>query len=112
MRPARLRFGRQVRRTVERIRLLRSWVHEIKDDGYRTRLALNGKTSRAFTRNGFDRTETYAPVLASARALRCRSAILDGEMCVQGANGVTSFRALRSAIKVSPANSCCSPSTS
>ena len=30
------------------------WVHEIKYDGYRTQLALNGKASRAFTRNGFD----------------------------------------------------------
>ena len=78
------------------------WVHEIKYDGYRTQLALNGKATRAFTRNGFDWTATYAPVLASARALRCRSAILDGEMCVQGTDGVTSFRALRSAIKGGP----------
>ncbi len=75
-----------------------AWVHEIKYDGYRTQLAIAEKDSRAFTRNGYDWTDKYGIVVAAARALKCRSAVIDGEMCVQNAAGVTDFRALRSAI--------------
>ena len=80
----------------------KEWLHEIKYDGYRTQLAIEGQMIRAFTRNGHDWSDRYVPVIASARALRCRSAILDGEMCVQAASGVTDFAALRSAIKGAP----------
>lgn len=78
------------------------WLHEIKFDGYRTVLTISGKDVHAYTRNGFDWTEKYGPVVASALALRCRSAIIDGEMCVQDAAGVTDFGALRRAVKTSP----------
>ena len=78
------------------------WIHEIKYDGYRTQLALDGKACRAFTRNGHDWAAKYGLVVAAARALRCRSAIIDGEMCVQNAAGVTDFKALRSAIRSAP----------
>ncbi len=78
------------------------WIHEIKYDGYRTQLALFDKVAQAFTRNGFDWTAKYEPVVAAARALRCQSAIIDGEMCVQNAAGVTDFKAFRSAIKSAP----------
>ncbi len=79
-----------------------TWVHEIKYDGYRTQLAIAGKDSRAYTRNGYDWTDKYGIVVAVARALKCRSAVIDGEMCVQNAAGVTDFKVLRSAIKRSP----------
>ena len=79
-----------------------AWVHEIKYDGYRTQLAIAGKESRAYTRNGFDWTEKYIAVVTSARALRCRSAVIDGEMCVQDEAGLTSFSGLRRAIKGAP----------
>lgn len=78
------------------------WLHEIKYDGYRTQLAISGKATQAFTRNGYDWTQRYAPVVTSARALRCKSAILDGEMCVQNADGVTDFSALRRSIVSAP----------
>ena len=74
------------------------WVHEIKYHGYRTQLAIAGKDSRAYTRNGYDWTDKYGIVIAAAKALKCRSAVIDGEMCVQNADGVTDFKALRSAI--------------
>ena len=79
-----------------------AWVHEIKYDGYRTQLVTAGKNSRAYTRNGYDWTDKYGIVVAAAKALKCRSAVIDGEMCVQNAAGVTDFKALRSAIKRSP----------
>ncbi len=78
------------------------WIHEIKYDGYRTQIALTSKVAQAFTRNGHDWTAKYEPVVAAAQALRCRSAIIDGEMCVQNAAGVTDFKALRSAIRSAP----------
>ena len=79
-----------------------AWVHEIKYDGYRTQLAIAGTDSRAYTRNGYDWTDKYGIVVAAARALNCRSAVIDGEMCVQNAAGITDFKALRSAIRRSP----------
>ena len=46
------------------------WIHEIKHDGYRTLLAIDGE-ARAFTRNGYDWTERYRPIVnaASVRAI-------------------------------------------
>lgn len=78
------------------------WIHEIKYDGYRTQLALARKVAQAFRRNGHDCTEKYGLVVAAAQALRCRSAIIDGEICVQSAAEVTDFKALRSAIRSTP----------
>ena len=53
---------------------------------------------------GFDWTERYAPVIASARALRyrCSSAVIDGEMCVQDANGITNYHAFKKAMVSQP----------
>ena len=80
------------------------WLHEMKFDGYRTQLQVSGKTIALFTRNGHDWTEKYGPVAESARALKIKRAVIDGEMCVQTENGVTDFGALRSSIKRAPQN--------
>src|SRR6478609_9006048 len=50
------------------------WVHEIKYDGYRTQLAVDGADSRAFTRNGHDWSRRYGLLLADAATLRCKTA--------------------------------------
>ena len=78
------------------------WVHEIKYDGYRTQVVIEAKSARAFTRNGFDWTAKYGPIIEAAGALKCRSAIIDGEVAVQAPGGVTDFRALRRSIGSSP----------
>lgn len=78
------------------------WVHEMKFDGYRTLLTMRGRDVHAYTRNGNDWTAKYALVVEVARALKCRSAILDGEMCVQNAAGITDFAALRRSIRSAP----------
>jgi bifunctional non-homologous end joining protein LigD len=74
------------------------WIHEIKHDGYRTQLVIAGGRTRAFTRNGHDWTDKYAPVVAVAERLGCRSAVIDGELVVQDERGVSDFAALRRAI--------------
>ena len=68
------------------------WVHEIKYDGYRTQLAVDGAESRAFTRNGHDWSRRYGQLLAEAATLRCKTAIIDGEVIVQNERGISDFK--------------------
>ncbi len=79
-----------------------AWLHEIKYDGYRTQLVIDAGRVRAFTRNGYDWSDRYLPIVDAARSLRCRSAIIDGELCVQGPDGVTDYAALLRAIGSAP----------
>jgi ATP-dependent DNA ligase len=48
------------------------WIHEIKYDGFRTQLIIDGSGVRAFTRNGFDWSGKYGRVLAAARSNEVR----------------------------------------
>jgi ATP-dependent DNA ligase len=50
----------------------KSWIHEIKHDGYRLIVHRDGKRVRLFTRNGFDSSDRY-PLITEA-ALRNRNA--------------------------------------
>src|SRR3954447_15065569 len=78
------------------------WIHEIKYDGYRTLIALDGDRCRAFIRNGNDWSSSYSRVIEVCGRLACKSAVIDGEMVVQDENGLTDFNALRSAIYKAP----------
>lgn len=70
------------------------WIHEIKQDGYRTQVIIEGGIGRAFSRRGHDWSEKYRLVLESAVRLKCRSAIIDGEMIVPNAAGASDYAAL------------------
>ena len=70
------------------------WIHEIKHDGYRTQIIVQDGEARAFTRNGFDWTERYHPIVTDAERLACQSAIIDGEMIVQDERGRSDFHSL------------------
>jgi bifunctional non-homologous end joining protein LigD len=76
------------------------WIHEVKHDGYRTLLIIERRKARAYTRNGFDRTERYLGIANAAAKLDCRSAVIDGEVIVQNKSGVSDFDALKSATRV------------
>ena len=78
------------------------WLHEIKYDGYRTQIVIAAGAARAFTRNGHDWSDKYAPIVQAALRLKCRSAVLDGEMIVQDAEGRSDYGALRRAIGSQP----------
>ena len=56
------------------------WIHEVKHDGYRTLLAVQRGSVVAYTRNGFDWTDRYPRIVEAAGRLRCKSAMLDGEV--------------------------------
>jgi bifunctional non-homologous end joining protein LigD len=78
------------------------WIHEIKHDGFRTLIGIAGKDARAFTRSGLDWSDKYQRVIDACRKLRCRSALIDGEIIVQDEKGVSDFAALRAAIEWEP----------
>lgn len=74
------------------------WAHEIKYDGYRTIARIDGGKVQLFTRNQHDWTHRYRTVAKALEKLDCKSAILDGEMVVQDARGVTSIALLEQAL--------------
>jgi bifunctional non-homologous end joining protein LigD len=75
------------------------WLHEIKLDGYRTMAYIAAERVRLMTRNGLDWTGYYGDLANAFQDLRCRQAILDGEVVVQDAAGVTSVPALEQALE-------------
>jgi bifunctional non-homologous end joining protein LigD len=76
----------------------KGWLHEIKFDGYRTVAFIEDGEVKLFTRNKHDWTHRYQPVAAALRGLKCKSAIIDGEMTVQDARGATSIAILEGAL--------------
>nr|WP_246352614.1 RNA ligase family protein [Sphingomonas xinjiangensis] len=78
------------------------WIHEVKYDGYRTQLVIDGGEVRAYTRNGHDRTKDYRLIVEAASGLSCRRAIIDGEIVLQDQHGRCDFTGLRSAITRAP----------
>jgi bifunctional non-homologous end joining protein LigD len=75
------------------------WVHEIKFDGYRMQARLERGKVRLLTRKGLDWTEKFPNVAAAVAALPARSALIDGEVVVEDARGVSSFSSLQAALK-------------
>lgn len=74
------------------------WLHEPKLDGYRLLCRVDEGRVSLFTRRGNDWTERFPALAESARALRCRSAVLDGEAVIFDAGGISNFQRLQAAI--------------
>ncbi|HEY7765189.1 MAG TPA: ATP-dependent DNA ligase [Aestuariivirgaceae bacterium] len=75
------------------------WIHEIKHDGFRTLLRIDGGDNGAYSRGGHDWSDKYGRLIEAASKLKCRSALIDGEVIVQDKNGLSDFAALRAAIE-------------
>jgi bifunctional non-homologous end joining protein LigD len=73
------------------------WQHETKFDGYRALAALGIGGPRLFTRSGNDWTDRFAPLVPAFAALRCASALIDGEVMAAHAKG-SPFSALQAAL--------------
>jgi bifunctional non-homologous end joining protein LigD len=73
------------------------WLHEIKLDGYRILAGIEGGKARLVSRNGNDWTQRFAAVAEAVGPIAAESALLDGEVAVLDARGITSFHALQSA---------------
>jgi bifunctional non-homologous end joining protein LigD len=74
------------------------WIHEIKYDGYRALLALDGGDAHLTTRRGNDWTARFQPIATAAADLSARQALVDGEVVVQEPDGTTSFQALQNVL--------------
>ena len=84
------------------------WLHELKLDGYRMQARIGvstkskskgGRPVVLFTRSGLDWTPRMKQVAASLAQLPVESAVLDGEVVVLDAAGLSSFAELQAAFQ-------------
>lgn len=71
------------------------WLHEIKFDGYRLQARLKDGKARLLTRSGLDWTDRLAALAKTLSALPAASALIDGELVVEGGTGASDFSALQ-----------------
>jgi len=72
------------------------WAHEIKLDGYRLQLRVEGGRAVLLTRKGLDWTERFASIARAAEALP--DCLIDGEAVALNREGVSDFSALQAAL--------------
>ncbi|MDB5740967.1 MAG: dependent ligase [Alphaproteobacteria bacterium] len=73
-----------------------NWVHEVKFDGYRMQLHVEGGKAKLFTRKGLDWTAKFGAI--AKVAARLPDCIIDGEICALDHNGAPDFAALQAAL--------------
>lgn len=71
------------------------WVYEEKYDGYRILAYKEGRDVTLSSRNGKDRTETFAKVAKAVGSLPEDTLLLDGEVVVFDRRGVSHFQLLQ-----------------
>ena len=71
------------------------WIYEEKYDGYRILAYKEGDRVTLVSRNGNDRTDTYASVARAIRQLRARKLLLDGEVVAFDSHGISRFQLLQ-----------------
>jgi bifunctional non-homologous end joining protein LigD len=75
-----------------------AWVHEIKFDGYRLLARIEGSDTRLVTRAHNDWTDKFSSIAEALGGLRCRNALLDGELVNQDPEGGMTFHGLQQAL--------------
>jgi bifunctional non-homologous end joining protein LigD len=71
-----------------------NWRHEVKWDGYRVSIVIDGGKATVRTRRGLDWTHRFKGIAAAAGELSCRNAVIDGEAVVLDAEGHSDYAAL------------------
>jgi bifunctional non-homologous end joining protein LigD len=71
------------------------WLHELKLDGYRIGVFVERDGVRLMSRRGTEWTRDFPELVASARKLRSRDTVIDGEVVMLTEGGVSSFEALQ-----------------
>src|SRR5213078_2962820 len=74
------------------------WLHEVKYDGYRIGCRIQRRAVTLWSRRGNDWTRDFPEIVAAAKALKARSAQIDGEIAVLLPDGRTSFQALQKSL--------------
>jgi bifunctional non-homologous end joining protein LigD len=85
--------------SVEKVPSGARWIHEVKFDGYRVQLLIVNEAVRVFTRRGSDSTRRFRKIAGDAYLINASSAIIDGEVIVPAANGITDFSVLQNELK-------------
>ncbi len=75
------------------------WIHEQKFDGYRMICFVRDGRVRFVSRNNQDWTSKMQSLAPYAAALPAQQTVLDGEVVVLDANGVSNFQALQNAFR-------------
>ncbi len=75
------------------------WIHEIKFDGYRIQARLDGGKVKLLTRRGLDWTKMFSIIAEAIGRLPARTALIDGELVVEGNDGISSFSLLQEDLK-------------
>ncbi len=75
------------------------WIHEIKHNGYRMQARIDGGAVRLLTRKALDWTERFASIAAAIGEVGLASGLLDGEVVVEDASGITRFNNLQADLK-------------
>jgi bifunctional non-homologous end joining protein LigD len=88
----------QLATPVERAPTGKTWLHEIKFDGYRIVAHIEHGKARLMTRNGHDWTTRLRTQARQLAKLPVQQAILDGELVALTAGGASSFRELQDAL--------------
>src|ERR1700730_9666958 len=68
------------------------WIYEEKYDGYRILAYKEGDRVTLVSRNGNDRTATYASVARAIQKLRPRTLLLDGEVVAFDKKRISRFQ--------------------
>jgi bifunctional non-homologous end joining protein LigD len=71
------------------------WRLEVKLDGYRAEAVINAGDVQLWSRNYKPLTSDYPEVVAALEALRCRNAVIDGEIVALDAEGRSRFQLLQ-----------------
>jgi bifunctional non-homologous end joining protein LigD len=75
------------------------WTAELKLDGYRIGMLIQGGKVSLQSRRELDWTAQFPEIAEAARRLRVTDALLDGEAAVVGADGRTSFQSLQNSFE-------------
>ncbi|WP_276122161.1 DNA ligase D [Pararhizobium qamdonense] len=74
----------------------RGWIHEIKFDGYRIQMRIEGGEVTLKTRKGLDWTAKWPAIVKAASVLP--DCMIDGEICALDEQGAPDFAALQAAL--------------
>jgi bifunctional non-homologous end joining protein LigD len=80
------------------------WLHEVKFDGYRIQPHLDGGRAVLMTRRGLDWTSRFAKLAEAVATLPVGSAVLDGEIVAESAEGISDFSQLQEMLKAGQAD--------
>ncbi len=73
------------------------WLYEMKFDGYRLVVRIEGDDVRLYTRNGHDLSAKLPHLVEAFRALPAKWAWVDGEIVMLDGEGIPNFQALQNA---------------